>query len=273
MSNPARTVALWDAINEYVEACGGDPSRHVYGNTRRMAAVVRVEAAVTATASPQPEPCRWSETATGDGTRVWFCSEHGANHLDPMPDVCRAARAETPQPDTELARLVEELDELRHLHLAELGLRGRAGAQQQAYIAKLTEYWPTLSAALRQAAAGHAGPCPRRERILNLEGIIASAWSELRRGQMAGKRAEDLTGAAVAIDASAHNAIQILGSDPEASKATRAACDQTDDLKKRLGEAEGLLRNRGGNVCPHAFCNECARDALAGYDFEKDPTK
>src|SRR5271156_1014303 len=32
-------VPLWDAINRYVVACGGDPSKHVYGNTSRMKAV------------------------------------------------------------------------------------------------------------------------------------------------------------------------------------------------------------------------------------------
>lgn len=39
-------VALWDAINAYVVSCGGDPSRHVYGNTTRMRAVSDVESAV-----------------------------------------------------------------------------------------------------------------------------------------------------------------------------------------------------------------------------------
>lgn len=32
-------VPLWDAINRYVVACGGDPSKRVYGNTSRQAAV------------------------------------------------------------------------------------------------------------------------------------------------------------------------------------------------------------------------------------------
>lgn len=36
-------VALWDAINAYTEACGGDPSKHVYGNTTRQKAVAEVE--------------------------------------------------------------------------------------------------------------------------------------------------------------------------------------------------------------------------------------
>lgn len=36
-------VALWDAINRYVVACGGDPLRHVYGNTARQKAVAEVE--------------------------------------------------------------------------------------------------------------------------------------------------------------------------------------------------------------------------------------
>ena len=37
---------MWDAINRYVVACGGDPSKHVYGNTPRMRAVVDVNSAV-----------------------------------------------------------------------------------------------------------------------------------------------------------------------------------------------------------------------------------
>lgn len=47
MTNEER-VKLWDAVNEYVIACGGDPGKHVYGNTPRAAAVVGVENAVRA---------------------------------------------------------------------------------------------------------------------------------------------------------------------------------------------------------------------------------
>lgn len=39
-------IALWDAIDAYVRACGGDPSKHVYGNTPRQEAVARVERVV-----------------------------------------------------------------------------------------------------------------------------------------------------------------------------------------------------------------------------------
>jgi len=39
-------VKLWDAINRYVIACGGDPSKHVYGNTTRQRAVAEVEQVV-----------------------------------------------------------------------------------------------------------------------------------------------------------------------------------------------------------------------------------
>ena len=39
----ANKVALWDAINAYVQACGADPSKHVYGNTTRQRAVAEVE--------------------------------------------------------------------------------------------------------------------------------------------------------------------------------------------------------------------------------------
>jgi len=39
----AQRVHLWDEINRYVVACGGDPSKHVYGNTLRQVAVSQVE--------------------------------------------------------------------------------------------------------------------------------------------------------------------------------------------------------------------------------------
>ena len=39
-------VPLWDAINRYVVSCGGDPSKHVNGNTPRMEAVVEVNSIV-----------------------------------------------------------------------------------------------------------------------------------------------------------------------------------------------------------------------------------
>lgn len=37
---------LWAAINQYVEACGGDPSKNVYGASQRQRIVVRIEGAV-----------------------------------------------------------------------------------------------------------------------------------------------------------------------------------------------------------------------------------
>jgi hypothetical protein len=39
-------VKLWDAINRYVAACGGDASKRVYGNAPRMRAVADVERVV-----------------------------------------------------------------------------------------------------------------------------------------------------------------------------------------------------------------------------------
>lgn len=36
-------VRLWDAINRYAAACGGDTSKRVYGNVRRQVAVAEVE--------------------------------------------------------------------------------------------------------------------------------------------------------------------------------------------------------------------------------------
>lgn len=47
MTNEER-VRLWDAINAYAIACGGDPAKHVYGNTPRQKAVAEVERAVRA---------------------------------------------------------------------------------------------------------------------------------------------------------------------------------------------------------------------------------
>lgn len=52
-------VELWNAIHEYVIACGGDPSKHVYGNARRMNAVVRVENAVMDRSEVTGELGRW----------------------------------------------------------------------------------------------------------------------------------------------------------------------------------------------------------------------
>ena len=43
----ARRVALWEAINAYVRACGGDPSARTVG-VARMNAVVAVERAAMA---------------------------------------------------------------------------------------------------------------------------------------------------------------------------------------------------------------------------------
>lgn len=45
-------VALWEAINRYVVACHGDPSKHVYGNTARMNAVVEIERIVKSVRKP-----------------------------------------------------------------------------------------------------------------------------------------------------------------------------------------------------------------------------
>ena len=44
MTNEER-ARLWDKVNRYVVACGGDPSKHVYGNTARQSAVAGVERA------------------------------------------------------------------------------------------------------------------------------------------------------------------------------------------------------------------------------------
>jgi len=49
-------VPLWDAINRYVVACGGDPSKRVYGNTPRQTAVAEVNGVVRTESRPRC-PC------------------------------------------------------------------------------------------------------------------------------------------------------------------------------------------------------------------------
>ncbi len=39
-------VSFWEAVNRYAISCGGDPDKHIFGNTTRQAAVVDVERAV-----------------------------------------------------------------------------------------------------------------------------------------------------------------------------------------------------------------------------------
>jgi len=62
-------VDLWDAINRYVVACGGDPASHVHGNTARMQAVADVGAIVAAATDPGHEAAKelaamWSAQRT-----------------------------------------------------------------------------------------------------------------------------------------------------------------------------------------------------------------
>jgi hypothetical protein len=37
---------LWDEINQYVITCGGDPSKHVYGNLPRQKAVANISSVI-----------------------------------------------------------------------------------------------------------------------------------------------------------------------------------------------------------------------------------
>jgi hypothetical protein len=55
-------VALWDAINEYVVACGGNPSKNI--NVRRMNAVVRVENVIASRGVVTTELGRWVRPVT-----------------------------------------------------------------------------------------------------------------------------------------------------------------------------------------------------------------
>ena len=74
-------VKLWDAINAYVVACGGDPSRHVYGNTPRMDAVAEVERAVDGS-DPRRDAPAWLMRAVlwalpADGTPLKASAVNG----------------------------------------------------------------------------------------------------------------------------------------------------------------------------------------------------
>lgn len=51
-------IALWDAINRYVVACGGDPAVAVHGNTARMQAVADVGSIVLTSTGPGYEVAR-----------------------------------------------------------------------------------------------------------------------------------------------------------------------------------------------------------------------
>jgi len=62
-------LALWDAINSYVIACGGDPAEHVYGNAPRMDAVCLVEKAVSNRGEVTEEAGRWMILTDPGGER------------------------------------------------------------------------------------------------------------------------------------------------------------------------------------------------------------
>ncbi len=62
-------VALWEEINRYVLACGGDPSKHVYGNTPRMEAVSRIENVISNRGVVTDEIGRWIRTYASDPLR------------------------------------------------------------------------------------------------------------------------------------------------------------------------------------------------------------
>lgn len=42
-ASPGHRAQLWDAINEYAEACGGTPGDILHGNTKRQRAVSEIE--------------------------------------------------------------------------------------------------------------------------------------------------------------------------------------------------------------------------------------
>ena len=67
-------VALWEAINRYVVACGGDPDRAVHGNIKRMQAVVDVEMAA------DQKPSIEARSETGFARLQKFCATYGSGY-------------------------------------------------------------------------------------------------------------------------------------------------------------------------------------------------
>lgn len=57
-SKPALSdrVRIWEAINRYVVACGGDTSNGVYGNTSRQTAVADIERELMAISEAPSKP-------------------------------------------------------------------------------------------------------------------------------------------------------------------------------------------------------------------------
>lgn len=78
----ADRTALWDAINEYVLACGGDPAAHI--NVRRMEAVVRVESAARISL---PEAL---DAPIREIKRAWDATQAPEALVEPVEDLLKA---------------------------------------------------------------------------------------------------------------------------------------------------------------------------------------
>ena len=84
MTNEQR-VELWKAINHYAEACGGDPSRGVYGSTARQSAVALIESILTALSAG--EGLREAIQAFSDELDDW-CNARPVPPVDYMTMQC-----------------------------------------------------------------------------------------------------------------------------------------------------------------------------------------
>lgn len=123
----AQRARLWDEINRYVATCGGDASKHVYGNTPRQVAVSQIEAIIREIEAAWANDMRQVAEADICGARCDYGSEclslrghegghetqHGCVFFDP-PHVCPGCYAVGEEPhlswciDDELDREREE---------------------------------------------------------------------------------------------------------------------------------------------------------------------
>lgn len=116
MDTPSR-VRLWDEINRYVVACGGDPSKHVYGNTPRQVAVAQVEKIVreveTAWANDMrkiTDECESLRASLARAETLVDCKTHDTEGVGPC-GTCRACRGH--ERDSLRTRLARAYDDVR----------------------------------------------------------------------------------------------------------------------------------------------------------------
>ena len=80
-------IELWRAINRYAVACGGDPSKNIYGNTARQKAVARIEAAVNEMNEGYPGVVHDFEQAKSDRDELWECCREMLDMIERLPSM------------------------------------------------------------------------------------------------------------------------------------------------------------------------------------------